>query len=387
MAITVKKMLKSTKPSYKMKLIAGEKGLNRLVQWAHIVEDMDVTFFLHGQEIIFTVGIMNKEENWLLKFVQNLNSAGVSAFVVNLGPHTKEIPQEVIDYCDKVDMPLFTLPWETRLVDVTRDFCYKIMMNDNIEASIASTIKNLIFKVGDPETEILQLERYGYSRDSRFLFVCVSLNEKPGTKRYEKYMQELKRSAEWIARGIRDLYISFEYKDRLILTLVEYENKEVQQFITEFTKTVRSKNIDSKVNVGVSANVSELDAQDKNFQNALLTNELAVKRQELVLQYDELDVYKFIMAVTDREILKEYYEKTLGKLEKYDQENGTKLLEFLRLYLENNASPQLVSEKLYIHRNTVNNMLKKIEKIVGLDLGDLEGKVKYFIAYYISDIL
>ncbi len=107
----------------------------------------------------------------------------------------------------------------------------------------------------------------------------------------------------------------------------------------------------------------------------------------MVLQYDELDVYKFIMAVTDREILKEYYEKTLGKLEKYDQENGTKLLEFLRLYLENNASPQLVSEKLYIHRNTVNNMLKKIEKIVGLDLGDLEGKVKYFIAYYISDIL
>ena len=71
----------------------------------------------------------------------------------------------------------------------------------------------------------------------------------------------------------------------------------------------------------------------------------------------------------------------------YDMENDTNLVEFLRVYLENNASPQVVSDKLFIHRNTVNNQLRKIEKIVGIDLSDLEGKMKYYIAFYVADIL
>ena len=72
MAITVKKLVKNVAKRYKMELVAGEKGVDNLVQWAHIVEDMDVTLFLRGQEIVFTVGIMNKSEGWLLKFTKNL---------------------------------------------------------------------------------------------------------------------------------------------------------------------------------------------------------------------------------------------------------------------------------------------------------------------------
>lgn len=387
MAITVKKLVKNVAKRYKMELVAGEKGVDNLVQWAHIVEDMDVTLFLRGQEIVFTVGIMNKYEGWLLKFTKNLYEVGVSAFVVNLGPHTKEIPKEVIDFCNEVNMPLFIIPWETRLVDVTRDFCHKIMLNDNIEASIVTTIKNIIFKVGDLETQILQFERYGYRRDSKILFMCIALDEKYGTEEYEIRMTELRKNAEWIARGIRDLFISFEYKEKLILTLAEYEENEIDRFTEELTGVIKAKKLYSKVNIGVSANIPGMVSQDKNFRNAFLTCELAQKRHEYILKYDQLDMYKFIMAVSDREILREYYDKTVGKLEMYDMENDTNLVEFLRVYLENNASPQVVSDKLFIHRNTVNNQLRKIEKIVGIDLSDLEGKMKYYIAFYVADIL
>ena len=41
MAITVKKLVKNVAKRYKMELVAGEKGVDNLVQWAHIVEDMD----------------------------------------------------------------------------------------------------------------------------------------------------------------------------------------------------------------------------------------------------------------------------------------------------------------------------------------------------------
>ena len=45
MAITVKKLVKNVAKRYKMELVAGEKGVDNLVQWAHSVEDMDVTLF------------------------------------------------------------------------------------------------------------------------------------------------------------------------------------------------------------------------------------------------------------------------------------------------------------------------------------------------------
>ncbi|MFT8348787.1 hypothetical protein [Clostridium saccharoperbutylacetonicum] len=59
------------------------------------------------------------------------------------------------------------------MVDVTRNICYRIIKSEETEASIASTIKNIIFKVGDLDTLISQMERYGYLRDSRFCFFGI----------------------------------------------------------------------------------------------------------------------------------------------------------------------------------------------------------------------
>lgn len=85
--------------------------------------------------------------------------------------------------------------------------------------------------------------------------------------------------------------------------------------------------------------------------------------------------------------MKSFYYETIGKLDAYDRENETKLAQLLRMYLENNGSIQLVSEKLYIHRNTVLNHLKKIESIVGYNPLELEDRVNLYIGFYIKDIL
>ena len=86
-------------------------------------------------------------------------------------------------------------------------------------------------------------------------------------------------------------------------------------------------------------------------------------------------------------MLKDFYKESVGKIEAYDKENQTDLKNFLKIYLENNGSPQLASEKQYIHRNTVTNQLKKISKITGFDPLDLEDRVKLYLAFYINDII
>ena len=161
-------------------MLAGKSGLYKLVKWVHIVEDEDATLFLHGGELVFTAGIRSRQKDgWLLNYAQNLAQAGASAFVVNLGPHISSVPQEVVDFCEKIEMPLFTIPWETRMVDMTRSFCEMILRTEEVETTMASCLKNILFQIGDANTHILQMERYGYLRGSTFCFVDVLPQEAP----------------------------------------------------------------------------------------------------------------------------------------------------------------------------------------------------------------
>jgi hypothetical protein len=386
MSITVEKLLKYGKNRYRMKLLAGRKGLNNLVQWVHIVEDENVSKFLHGNELVFTAGILNNHPEWLLEFAQKLHEVGTSAFVVNIGPYTKTVPDEVIHYCNEVDMPLYTIPWETLMVEMTRDFCHKIMQNEQKEISMATTIKNIIFRMGDFETQISYMERYGYSRDSDFCFVVMTLDSNE-EENFISYLQEMKLYAEKAARSIHELYISFTYTESLVLVLTDNSKYDVENFVRRFMEYTRKGKITWEAHIGISPCKTGISKQDENFEKALFAMKMARRMKERVVYYDELGIYKILLAVKDKNILKEYYDEILGKLETYDKEKQSELLDFLRFYLENNGSQQIMSEKQYIHRNTVTNKLRKIEKITGLNPLDLEAKVKFSMGFYIKDIL
>ncbi len=386
MAITVRKLFKNATILYQMKLIAGKQGLDRLVQWVHIIEDEDVSKFLHGQELIFTAGILNTGEEWFLNFAKKLYAVGTAAFVINIGPHTKEVPRSVIEFCDEVQMPLFTIPWQTRMVDMTRDFCHRIMKNDDVEMSMSTTIKNIIFGIGDLETQITHMERYGYQREGRFSFVAISVvadSKEDGEVKIER----LKRYAESIARSIHELYVAFSYNGDLILALVDYSVYEVENFIEKYLSITDKEVPKWQFYMGVSSNTRNIRNQQCNFNRALEALRMAKKQQRQEVYYDKLGVYKLLLSVEDKEVLRDFYKECVGKIEVYDKENQTDLMSFLKIYLENNGSPQIVSEKQYVHRNTVTNQLKKVAKITGLDPMDLEDRVKLYLGFYINEIL
>lgn len=384
MAITVGKLFGNGAVLYQMKLLAGQKGLNNLVEWVHIIENDEVSQFLHGNEVVLTSGILNNYDEWLLEYAKKLYDAGTSAFIINIGPYTKSVSSDVIKYCNEINMPLYTIPWETKMVDVTRDICYRIMQREQVEISIAATIKNIIFKIGDLETQILQMERYGYLRDSHFCFIVMSFENEEG-KNEDFNMTKIKRYSERIARSIHELYISFSYNECLVLVLVNYGNYDIENFVNTFFKRW-NKDL-CKVNMGVSENKVGIKVQDENFNTAFTAMKMARRQNKNVVFYDKLDIYKLLLNIKDKDILKVYYDDVLGKLEKYDRENNTDLMNFLDIYLKNNGNVQIVAEKQYIHRNTVNNQLKKIEKITNHNPLNLDEKVKLILGFYIRNIL
>ena len=106
MAVTLASLCEKSGYLYGMRVIAGKDGMTNIVQWVHSVEDTEVSDFLHGGELIFSTGIANKGQDWMLPFVKNLIENQVSGLVLNIGPYIKSIPQEVISYCNEKHFPL-----------------------------------------------------------------------------------------------------------------------------------------------------------------------------------------------------------------------------------------------------------------------------------------
>ena len=128
MPISLSRLCENTEKSYQLRLIAGRDGLDNPVRWVHMIEDPEVTGFIHGNELVFTTGIRQRGVDWLLDFVVNLREHGAVGLVVNLGPYITSIPPQVIVYCEQNAFPLFTIPWEEHIIDVTYDFCHRIVL-------------------------------------------------------------------------------------------------------------------------------------------------------------------------------------------------------------------------------------------------------------------
>ena len=65
MSLTLARLLADAE-SFEMRQLAGSGGMNALVRWIHMVEDTEVPGFLHGNELVFTTGIVEHGDAYIL---------------------------------------------------------------------------------------------------------------------------------------------------------------------------------------------------------------------------------------------------------------------------------------------------------------------------------
>lgn len=386
MALTVGNLFKES-VKYRMKLLAGHNGLHRPVQWVHIIETKEGAGFLHGNEVVITEGILGQEEAYLYDFVETIFARNASALIINTGMFIKMVPRQVVAFCEQHDFPLFVVPWDVPLVDLTREYCKRIIDNDVREDSIVTTLKNLLFHTGDKEALIHQMERYGYLSSSTMTFLCISIALENDTEEFVNESRNLKLLVEGMAKSIKDQCISFEYQQRRIMVLIDYTKEQLTLYLDHVFKKMSASKMLKTVNIGVSDTVKGLEHQDANFMRAYAACEIAIRKQERILHYTELGLYKLLIDIGNAEVLSDFYYSSLGKLTEYDEKNGTDYHHFMLTYMECNGHQGDVSQKLFIHRNTVNNYLKKVEEIMEIDLASWEGRAKLYTAYCIERLL
>ena len=176
MAILLRDLYKGTKSTYGLDLIAGEEGLDHLMNWVYISDDPDTLEFLQGGELIITTGVLCGNEYWLYNFIKGLIEHKTCGLIINIGGHLNrsDISDRIRMLCDRKHYPLFLMPWETRIFDITHDYYSRIFDDTQTSQAISTALSRVILHPNDKalmEISLPVLYEHGFQADAQYHLV------------------------------------------------------------------------------------------------------------------------------------------------------------------------------------------------------------------------
>ncbi len=385
MAITMMKLCEDAKEKYDMELVAGKNGIENTVRWVHMVEDREVPDFLHGGELIFTTGIGHIEsDDRMLEFTRNLQAHGASGVVFNIGPYIKRIPPDVISFANQNDFPVFRLPWKVHIIDISYDFCARIIENEKAEMSLMQAFKNLNFTPEKEEDYLPALQKNGFSAAEHYRVFAITFYNSDGKAVTSPFLTKNKMLLWRIFARSDSPAAMFEYASRLIVVKQRCPEHCVERILSTLERGFRQSKTAYKIGISdEGAGYLSVPYLYRHANAALVT---AKYLNSPVTDYRGIGINRLILAVEDKEVLSDYADRVLGPVLAYDEKNLTDCTELLKLYIECDCSVNAAAEKSGVHRNTVNNRIKQIKEILGFELSE-KNKAELIIAFRIRDLI
>jgi len=102
-----------------VRLVAGERGIDRAVRWVHISEIVDPTPWLSGGELLLTTGLQLERPEIQAEYVARLAGHGLSGLGLGTGFAHATVPEAMARAADEHRFPLFEVPYEVPFIAVT----------------------------------------------------------------------------------------------------------------------------------------------------------------------------------------------------------------------------------------------------------------------------
>lgn len=383
MSFILEEAFQSTKEQYQLTILAGKKGLSNQVSWVYQLEETTIISHFWGNELAVTMGLGFQTKDKLITLIDTLIQHDAAGLFINIGPYLETIDPEVIDYCEKKNFPLVTVPWEIILADLIKEYCILAIRTDNVEKEISDAFILAVESPGlqDSYKTILNQK---YNVDGTFqvaLFTSEKTNALPSLQ---------KRRLLFSMRRVLDpeeiLYSVFWYEDCYVLIVNDVEEERMVELLGHISMLAHAQQSDIQLHIGFGTPVSGLEQLHYGFSRAMAALHMAKLREEEIFDFADMGIYQILFSVTDQEILTQFYQNTLKILMEHDQEHHTNYEETLFCFLKYNGSIQAIAEATFTHRNTVLYRMRKIKELLGKELEDTEERIPYQIAFYIKSM-
>lgn len=383
MSFTIEDMMLTSEKRYEMKFLAGKNGWANSISWVHLLEDTTIIQNFWGKEVAVTTGLgFPEKEDWM-RLARKLNRYHASGLIINVGQYIREIPEELIAYCDENDLPLLTVPWEVRLSDMIKDFSIRVFVQDNTDEQIATA---LIAAIETPDNQTAyrrELWQY-FDVDGSFqvlLLTCEGLDamdmveRRKLSYRIQVYLEDITHNASF-----------FYYNSDFVLVANAVPEEALYQLIEGAIKRGEKRMPERKLCVGIGSKCMDISRLSVSYRRAKAAVQMAMTQKRQVVKFDDGGLYRLLYMVEDTGVLQEIETECLAALEEYDRKYNAGYVETLQSYLKHNGSIQAVAEELYTHRNTVLYRLGNIRKVLGNELKTPEERLPYQMAFYIRSM-
>lgn len=363
-----------------MRLLAGEDGLDRMVTWPYVCQMNSFAEWVQGGELIFFSGIgLKTDENSLQTLVKDGNRKNCAGLVFFVSKYIGAIPDSVLRLADGLGIPLFELPWEIRLVEITKEVSGYLVARQNEYLSLRSFVEDLLSEDGARfEKAAERAEYFGVQPSLRYQAAVIGIGAAafetgearepgPAYPPLAAELRRLRRGAFCVPQGGGTAV--------LVLPLPapaaggEEENR---RLLEKLCGALARKFPQAAPRAGLGRAYETFRELRRSLRDAEMSLRAAALTAagSAVVCYRELGVYRLLFRVEEREELRCFYEDTVGSVAEYDRHNGTELLRTLEAYFENMLNLNRTAQALFLHRNSLIYRMNRIEEILGRPLSD-----------------
>lgn len=380
-----------------LKLKAGENGLQKSVRWIYFADclqcvksEYKIENYIHGDEfVVLTNPSVTDDSKKLMALIHQMYEYRITALGINEG----QISEELIEYCEEKNLPLFELPEKYPLIDLSQIICRKLVLEENDRNAAEQLFSSILDAEHLSRERVMAQARYlNIDLEGSFFVAEFAFTSKKAESGCEN--EDSLAAGRNVERMLRAEFSSFIKQDILILpqagsilALIP-DREETESCIKEiFSRIVdraqQEYGMDLRIGVGNSRAYLDEVKNSRNEASAALRAAEVSGLKGNIFFYRDQGIYTLLSHVDDTRILDTYVEEKLGKLLQADELNDGKLSETLENYLNCSCNAKKTAEEMFLHRNTLNYRLKKIREILGCDLEKLDTCLELKLAFLI----
>lgn len=365
-----------------VELLTGEAGLDRMVSWTYMVQTKPYKDHMNpGNFALIVVDYLRYSMEDAYAAMIELNELGISGLAISVEKDKEAIPEQVIEKAKELKLPLFYIRWEgATFVDIAQSIGELILETEVDNKRTGDYLYNLLFgyEVNDKYIEKISAQ-FGLTFDRPYRVGIIVIDRKYGVNleqdehTYAYYTDCLNREVLHMKK--RPMYMRF--LNKFVLLFEATEDKETEHQIEKMLREIDSRTpfagvIHSTCILGASytkpADFGKSYQEAKNLipKKDMLPNPTNKK----VLSASAMGIYKYMFNSGNQQEILNYCNDKLKKLEMYDNANGSFLIDTLVNYYMCGFNVGKTADMMFVHRNSLQYRLKKIEEILEISLDD-----------------
>ena len=358
-------------------LLAGKKGLNRIVTRPNIAQLMNFSDWMAGGEFLLINGVglhLDQKDN-ILAVIENAQKGNAACIVFEISKtYIPTIPKEALDLSDQYQLPIFSLPWDVSFGEILNTVYDYIVRKEREDSNIMDLIRNILFANLNPGTILQQADYYGYNLRKAHQCIVARIEN---ISLQDAFYDAMKKA---IHQHKKLLYM--EQNGYVILFYPQDEKQKIKQFFQPVLSNYEN------AFIGIGNPYSDVLKYRESYNQALQALRfLSVTKEKNMMFYDELGLLKLLNDSEGGKMIQGYIHDFLEPLENYQKKYSVDLIESLNIYQECNFNIAQASQNLFIHRNTLLQRLDKIASLLDVDFNDFNVRreimdVMYLRKYY-----